>query len=378
MIFTIYRTKYIRISDVINECFECLKFYVFRLEYSLNEYEQRQIPWTYKTFKRTIWITLNSWINIFTIEQLLHFERSDLLLQFQIFTFIILEALWYKKFRMILTYNYNAHFIVRKYGNHFNDDHEIEQSNRRHLTHFVRIGNLVSKIMSFNILMAMFVSGVFVVYKFFSFYNAGNIGFIEMIIYITLLINLLIRSAYLIGLITFWPQFIKEYDNINAQMFMLNQASSMVFFVVEAISKIAIIFCTLFYSKQSAMNIYNTIIVLFLLAAFIYSNGIYLCTAKIPDYNEIGCKELMNWLTRFQMQQQRRQANRGRNYWQGNRSRLFAIRDTVRSNLFVQQMSQNRFGFSCGQLFFITKSKFIEVFLLSFVLSSLFYKKICL
>lgn len=214
MIFSIYRTKYIRISDVINDCFECLKFYVFRLEYSLNEYEQRQIPWTYKTFKRTIWITLNSWINILfisyvvldqnpilskslvTIEQLLHFERSDLLLQFQIFTFIILEALWHKKFRMILTYNYNAHFIVRKYGNHFNDDHEIEQSNRRHLTHFVRIGNLVSKIMSFNILMAMFVSGVFVIYKFFSFYNAGNIGLIEMIIYITLLINLLIRSAF--------------------------------------------------------------------------------------------------------------------------------------------------------------------------------------
>lgn len=67
MIFSIYRTKYIRISDVINDCFECLKFYVFRLEYSLNEYEQRQIPWTYKTFKRTIWITLNSWINILFI-----------------------------------------------------------------------------------------------------------------------------------------------------------------------------------------------------------------------------------------------------------------------------------------------------------------------
>ena len=49
----IYSTNYIRFGNVVQDCFESLKFYIYRLEYSFEDYEQRKIQWSYQTFRRT-------------------------------------------------------------------------------------------------------------------------------------------------------------------------------------------------------------------------------------------------------------------------------------------------------------------------------------
>nr|XP_027202637.1 uncharacterized protein LOC113796539 [Dermatophagoides pteronyssinus] len=130
--------------------FEYLKIYIFRLEYSLDDYERRQIPRSYQTFRTTIWITLNSWINIFftfhlaqypsyfilkilkSFEQLFHFERVDLLFQFQISIFLILEYLCFGFFQKILHYNFPTNNVIRKYCYYFNDNQlKISRNSRR-------------------------------------------------------------------------------------------------------------------------------------------------------------------------------------------------------------------------------------------------------
>uniref|UniRef100_A0A6P6YBI2 Uncharacterized protein LOC113796542 n=1 Tax=Dermatophagoides pteronyssinus TaxID=6956 RepID=A0A6P6YBI2_DERPT len=110
------------------------------------------------------------------------------------------------------------------------------------------------------------------------------------------------------------------------------------------------------------------------LSLFIYTNGLYSRAAQLPYYNRRGCLSIMNWLARLQYQQQQQQQNNNNN----RPKRPISIRNQICSNLFGQIMSENHLGFSCGQIFPISKYKYVEIFIMNFVLILLFYKKICL
>nr|XP_027202704.1 uncharacterized protein LOC113796600 [Dermatophagoides pteronyssinus] len=114
------------------------------------------------------------------------------------------------------------------------------------------------------------------------------------------------------------------------------------------------------------MNLFNTSICIFFLSTCIYSNGIYSHASQLPYYNRLGCLSLINWLTRSKYQR-----------YNKNRSiRSISIRNDIRINLFTQIMSENHFGFNCGQIFPVIKYKYVEIFLMNFQLVILFYKKI--
>ncbi|KAH7644384.1 hypothetical protein HUG17_6746 [Dermatophagoides farinae] len=317
-------TDYIIIGNIIDDCFECLKFYVFRLEYSLEDYQNHKIPWSYHTFDRTIWLTMNSWMNVIFIFyqffypnpvllaamksfiQLFHFERSDLLLLFQIITFIILEYHWFILLRKILRYKFKANDQFIRYRQF--DDRKFQSQYRRYLTRFIRIGKLIIKSLDITIVIALCVSGMFGLY------------------------NLHYR---------FWYRLMKKYDKLNYEIFILNQTISGFVFSIETISKFGIILCTLFYSKQDSMNIYNSIIVLFFLSTFLTANGLYSLLAQLPYYNQIGSREWMQWLARSQWQRYKSKSL----LVAGWRPRL--IGNIIQMNSFAQKMSDNRFGFTC-------------------------------
>ncbi|OTF75333.1 hypothetical protein BLA29_001738 [Euroglyphus maynei] len=152
-------TTLIIIGDEIDKLFECLKYYVFRLQYTADDYKQRQIPLSYRTFRRTIWITMNSWINIIGLIQIaiyptgiqmktmkymehkFHFQRVDLIISNLIITYLLLEYLWFILFADIIRYNFKANELVIKY-NHYDDD-QLEQKYRHYMSRFVHIGNLL-------------------------------------------------------------------------------------------------------------------------------------------------------------------------------------------------------------------------------------------
>ncbi|XP_075679234.1 uncharacterized protein LOC113796550 [Dermatophagoides pteronyssinus] len=232
----------------------------------------------------------------------------------------------------------------------------------------------------------------------------------SLIIYLLLLINLLIRSIYLIGQLfnalkyllffiellklqikqiilhicsiiqldrfdqSIYRQFMKQYDQLNHDVFIINQTMSRVFFGIETISKSAIIYCSIFYSKQTEMHLFNTIICIFLLSTFIFTNGIYSRASQLPYYNRLGCLSLMKWLARKQYQRYRKICGSKKQ----KLLRPLSICNEIRSNLFGQIMSENHLGFSCGQIFLVIKYKYVELFLMNFVLILLFYKKICM
>ncbi|OTF73252.1 hypothetical protein BLA29_014168, partial [Euroglyphus maynei] len=86
---------------------------------------------------------------------------------------------------------------------------------------------------------------------------------------------------------------------------------------------------------------------------------------RLPSYNRRCCKTLVKWLARIQ--------------WSNKTPRKNAIKWTsIKSNLFLQVMTGNQFGYKCGHLFFITKFKYIELLMMNFPLVVLFYEKICM
>uniref|UniRef100_A0A6P6YB92 Uncharacterized protein LOC113796544 n=1 Tax=Dermatophagoides pteronyssinus TaxID=6956 RepID=A0A6P6YB92_DERPT len=259
------------------ESFECLKFYIFRLEYSLDDYKHRKIQWNFQTFRLTILLTIISWLNIaFIIYQYnqpnkfllksfkklsrLFFEcqHIDLLLLFIIIILIILEYHWFILIRKILHYKFRPNELFIKYLSKFNNQKLIIEN--RYLIRFIWIGNLMTKSLNF-----------------------------------------------IIGV----------------------------------------------------------------LSTFLSSNGLYLLLARLPYYNQNVCKKLLNLIANSQQRQRRK-------YSLFNCNRLFYLKQMIKSNLFVQKISTNQFGFTCGQIFFITRYKYLELFLMNFVLVLLFYKKIYL
>ncbi|KAH7644382.1 hypothetical protein HUG17_6744 [Dermatophagoides farinae] len=265
--------------------------------------------------------------------------------------------------------------------------------------------------MNFFIFIALIIFYLLTIYPVLLFYRNDELSLLVLIIFILIITNSLYRIEYMVGqlfvamkyllfiieffklqlkrMVTnlqltikfgkfsqshinmrmFWTRFLKEYVQLYYEMAILNQTISGIYFDIEAISKSAIICGSLFYSKQIQMNVYNTIIVIFFLSPFIYANGLYTRVAQFPLFNQIASRLTIQWLARLQYQK----------FYKHSiyRSRSL-IHDAIKLNLFTQTMSDNRFGISCGQVFFITKFKFVELFLMNFVLILMFYKKFCL
>nr|XP_027193782.1 uncharacterized protein LOC113788522 [Dermatophagoides pteronyssinus] len=84
----------------------------------------------------------------------------------------------------------------------------------------------------------------------------------------------------------------------------------------------------------------------------------------LPSYNEQCTKNLLQWLVHLQ--------------WQSKFKRYSQIRQSIKTNLFIQSMTYNRLGFTCGPLFYINKYKFFELLMLNIPWILLFYKQISL
>uniref|UniRef100_A0A6P6YCK3 Uncharacterized protein LOC113796553 n=1 Tax=Dermatophagoides pteronyssinus TaxID=6956 RepID=A0A6P6YCK3_DERPT len=147
-----------------NEFFECFKFYIIRLEYSLNDYENHRIPMNIHTYWRAIWITTICWINIIGIirtviypntielnainalETKFHLKRMNLILSHLIIAYLLLDYLWLILFRNIIGYRFDANKLFIKYIQY--DDEQLERKYYNYLKKFISIGNLASKLLN--------------------------------------------------------------------------------------------------------------------------------------------------------------------------------------------------------------------------------------
>ncbi|XP_075588246.1 uncharacterized protein LOC124494350 [Dermatophagoides farinae] len=446
-----FSTENIIIGDVINEFFKCVKYYLFRLEYSLLDYQQRRIRWTcYRTIKPSIWITTNSMILIaimFTMiqrpksiaglplsledfEEMFDIQRLDLAIIHLVVVFLTLEYLWFELFKKISSYNFPSNDLFIKYRNY--DDNLLEPRLRRYLTLFYRIIDSISTLL-YRLAVLTMLSGyaLFIIHVGY-LYLDGKLNTFQWLLFLQLWTMLLFRLVYLMGQLflamkfllfivefgriqfikmlqttqnvfccnrnkmnfnnsinrrLFWQSFHRQYLTLYLETWKFDDTIKMVLAAVEMIAKSAIIDCTVFVSKQLRMNLNNTLIILWLGSAFVYMKIIYTHVSYAPSYNKKCSRLIMNWNARthwqrFCIQQQQKPLLQESSSSPWKKLKRFnawiTLRDVIKSNLFIQTMTNNLFGLNCGQLFFITRYKYLELLLMDVMLILLFYKKICL
>nr|XP_027193783.1 uncharacterized protein LOC113788523 [Dermatophagoides pteronyssinus] len=139
-------------------------------------------------------------------------------------------------------------------------------------------------------------------------------------------------------------------------------------------NKIAAMCACVFYSRQDKMNLSNTLFIFMMICSVLSANLVYYQIAKLPTYNTNCIRNLLRWLARLQWSTKFE--------WKGKR-KIFIYkiqqiqwRHSLKSNLFIQTLTNNKFGFTCGHLFFITKYKFIELILLNIPLILMLYKHV--
>ena len=162
----------------------------------------------------------------------------------------------------------------------------------------------------------------------------------------------------------FTNQFCHKYIILYSEIYRINQTAKTVLFALETISKSAIMIAAVFYSRQTKMSIVNTLFIFLMLLIFVFMNFVYSKIACIPSYNERCVQNLLHWLIRSQFHSKFKQIIR----W----------RQSMKANLFVQAMANNRIGFTCGPLFHINKYKFFEMLLMNISWILLFHKQMCL
>nr|XP_027200277.1 uncharacterized protein LOC113794358 [Dermatophagoides pteronyssinus] len=318
-----------------------LQIFTFRLKFSLEDYQNKKIPWIWKTFQYTIFITSNALAAIFClgllslwpeshpfmkyhdIEAILKTERMDLFILALFIILIMLEALFLHLLNEVLNYRYH-------------------------------VGQFLLTVLSF-------------------------IGFVIELFQVKLqelfqLVQKIFRRNWNNKILKkiFWNRFQVEYVKLYSEIANFNISFGTMLLYLETISKSSIIISCMFLSEQEEISQYCIMAIVSLLSIFFYITTLYSRVARLPSNNRRCCKSIMSWLARTQWSSSKTK------FYQSINGRKIKIinRTTIKSNLFVQIMSENKLGFTCGHLFFITKFKYIQLLLLNFTLIIKFYKKI--
>ena len=406
------------IKFCIRRGFEIIKFYNLRINYDLSDYEQRKISWTYSKIKRAILITLNEWISIVflvcliiwphndyvmsidTFDKIIGSKRNDFIVIEMIIVFILHDYLWYHFLLEVIHYksSMNDFFI----DNWQYDDQQLAPQHRNYLIKFFQKSQFMAAIF-----LRCFIIGLLAIQFIFSYFSLDlfechQINLTQLILSSTMFLSYIIQCIYLISdafmsisftvfimeffivrlkqlssksalLLQnprklFWYKFHFEYVALYSETAKINSTARSILFFIELLSKSAVVICLLFISQQTKMNAQNTIVALAFMSTSSLVNILYFRIAHMPSYNRICWQSIQRWIARSQW------LSLQRNVFTNS----FPLRYSIKSRLFIQTMTNNLFGFTCGRMFFINKFKFIQMFIMNFHMAIKFYKKICL
>ncbi|KAH7638012.1 hypothetical protein HUG17_9116 [Dermatophagoides farinae] len=429
----------IQISDIFHYGFKYWKNNTLRCEYSVYEYQYRLISKRFEFFRHNIWISFNAWTGILFLlamilepfndiiignehyKRMVDCERLDLLMIFGVIAYSIFELMYFHLFKNFLRYRSSMDdYLV---NNIDYDEKQLLPELRLFLRKFFIISDIITDL--FHRLLSYFITLTLFIYTIFGFISYLNslINFLQLIIsvpmfsifcrytktraayfmmlsFIVFLIEfhkvrlkqLMLKSQKMMKQKStnshchyghqlfnlkekmkkiFWNRFHIEYVNLYAETAQLNRTVSLILFYMEIVAKFAIIVSCVFISQQFKMNWFSLSCVVAIMTLFFLMVGINSLIAALPSYDQKCGKLILYNLARSQW-------HRFRMVNQSTNASLLLWRHWIKSNLFVQTMTENHFGFTCGQLFFITKSKYTEILLLNLPLILLFYKKICL
>ncbi|KAH7638161.1 hypothetical protein HUG17_9266 [Dermatophagoides farinae] len=422
------------IQELVRQCFESMKFYLLRIEYTTDEYNNHLIPWKSRILQLTIWITAMCWLNIIfwiailkwpeyvfpisfdDIDQMTAVHGSKLISFVSICAFSTLEYVWCATFYRLINYDLRINDLIVKYSQF--GQNNLSERGHQYIYNLIRITNMFTGILGsirLTLLTIYFILLNIILFK--SYLHKNLISIIRIIISLPISTIIYCRLIYTIGqgfvafkfliiIIEFYIIQLKElmyktrqifrhrnqenlikinnrryyfryfqrkYSILYDEILKINQIVSIFLFAIDMLSKFSIIICALFYSQQIDMNLFNISFIISLILMFCSATGIYSRLANVPSYNQQCCRQIFEWNARFQSMSTNHNVKRE---WRRN----FCLhkRMVIKMNMFMQTMTDNHLGFTCGQLFSITKYKYSELIMFSIVLVLLFYKKICL
>uniref|UniRef100_A0A6P6YFQ8 Uncharacterized protein LOC113797842 n=1 Tax=Dermatophagoides pteronyssinus TaxID=6956 RepID=A0A6P6YFQ8_DERPT len=331
--------------------------------------------------------------------------------RFMIVINCILEILWIIFIRKVLNYDSGINDLLIYYSIH-DDDLDIFQQYKQYLYRLTLFSDYISMQSAISFILALTYWMARTNYELFLKYNAGEISLIILILSILLIIIEYIHCLFLISLIIIpfkaliimvefliiqlkqvvsltqtifdyrfdrhlsvlitlsmkWHDFQTQYSHIFDHTSKLNKDLKEVLLAIETVSKASIIFATVFYSKRVTETMHGKIFVICLLTIFCLATGIYARLSNVPAFNHKCCRQLLAWNARISQIKYRFKNNNNNNNQKRNRINSLIIisnRNRIKMNLFIQTMTNNLFGFKCGNIFFITKFKYVELILLN-------------
>ncbi|KAH9493872.1 hypothetical protein DERF_014600 [Dermatophagoides farinae] len=305
-----------KLNNFFRHGFEIIKFYNLRINYDLFDYQQRKISWTYSTIKPAIWITLNGWISIVYLSCLIIWPHND---------YVMIYGRHFSSMFYRWIAGYSIHFQL-----FFFDLFECHQI------------NLTQLILSSTMFFSYIIQCIYLISD--AFMSISFTVFI-MEFFIVRLKQLSSKSALLLQnpRKLFWYKFHFEYVALYSETAKINSTARSILFFIELLSKSAVVICLLFISQQTKMNAQNTIVALAFMSTFSLVNILYFRVAHMPSFNRICWQSIHRWIARSQWL--RRQRNKIQN--------RLPFRYSLKSCLFIQTMTNNLFGFTCGRILWL-------------------------
>ncbi|KAH7638039.1 hypothetical protein HUG17_9144 [Dermatophagoides farinae] len=428
------RNDNVSIMEMLSDDFILLKLYSFRMHFLLADYRDHRIKKTYETFKPSIWITIHSWTFILLItsiviwpendfimdckfyEQMLNVQRFDLIIVELIVLSLIEEWLWLFFLKEATTYSCNfLDFLAHELPVY---ETRIDLKMKRYLIRYHSFTKFITTfIYSTVILWSMFLC-ILLLYSIFFSYLDDNIYFIQFITSIPISILICTNIIYMSGQFfisgtfflfflilfrekikqlknlsstllqyhanvsqyivkrIFWNQFYFEYIILYGKISRLNESAKVILLAMEMIAKSAIMMSCVFYSQQIKMVESNIFLVAILIIVFLYINIMYLRISILPTYNEQCLQSILRWLIRSQWRERFSVVQPKQSTFHDHIVQRIHWRQTLKSNLFIQAMANNRLGFTCGHMFHINKYKFTELILLNIPFVLMLYKHV--
>lgn len=426
-----------KINQIFEFYFISFKKYSLRLDYSFEEYERKTIVWNFKRLRRFIWITLRAWfviISLFIIIQWpratkfgihhldarISIDRYDLLYGHILILTLVLEIASYRFLRLLFCYDLRMNRTLRNLiefdRNGFdampNDILDSLIKNHLMLALFLRI--------SYNLVhIALILMHLYFFCDWFLEYLSNRLGLVQMITVIAINHQLYRQSFFITGQLLFdifsfsfvgkyylkkfqhfvelfrktftndyginkmkrihlirnFHRFCCKYVEQSYEIASWNHSVRGSFFIIETFSKCSMIFLVLFYEGQTKINMLSLLII----CLGLDFSAILVCfLAKISTFdtlNGVLSRSMLSQQSRIYSERFRLKSNDCVGYKNDSTTNRFALNDEIRRNFFVQNIASNPMGFSCGNIFHITKFKYFEMQSLNCVLILLFYKR---
>ncbi|UXI22872.1 hypothetical protein NH340_JMT08815 [Sarcoptes scabiei] len=426
--------RIVEIEQIFHCYFKFHRYYLLRFNYSLIDYQHKQLNLRISNLKFLLWCCLRAWISFLYLWILTLFPDAEWILS-QNFLFKIIDNLngvnvlfvyvsiiilwvehaWFQAFRSLLNYSLKLiENVLIVY-----DDRKYTSNNRQHLLRYFIIFGYISgtiyRLFAICIVLCYLIIVLNIPDQYeeienkcsvFSYLIVAGIT-INHLIYLTglcftvffccvftcdLLLcqfkqlkqslrencsnqALLRRRSISMFIIEFLHRkFRDKYSEIFVETSNINEYYRRILFLIEMLSQITMIFLIIFYAKQKQISFYCLEIFITITPIFLMTTLIYSRISHF-DSDNIAIYEIINsWSAKMHLKLSHQKLSE-RKMFSNQNTKLFSL---LKLHHFNQSLANNRLGFTCGQFFYINKNRYAELLIMNIIFVMLFYKKLIL